>query len=99
MPTSANIVVVLSKRTQHVRPNNVRCYWPTMLRPFAWVFTSSSEVSVNKQTKATHATGFWSGIDSHVQKACFEKPARVYTKAIFQAIYLQNVYAVYVSVH
>ena len=33
--TSANIVVVPCKRTQHVCPNNVACCWPTMLRPFA----------------------------------------------------------------
>ena len=33
--TSANIVVVPCKRTQHVGPNNVACYWSTMLRPFA----------------------------------------------------------------
>ena len=36
--TSANIVVVPCKRMQHVRPNNVACCWPTMLRPFAWAF-------------------------------------------------------------
>ena len=35
--TSANIVVVPFKRTQHVGSNNVACCWPTMLRPFAWV--------------------------------------------------------------
>ena len=40
VPTSANIVVVPCKRTQHVRPNNVACCWPTMLRPFAWAFRS-----------------------------------------------------------
>ena len=34
--TSANIVVVPCKRTQHIRPNNVVCCWPIMLRPFAW---------------------------------------------------------------
>ena len=28
--TSANIVVVPCKRTQHVGPNNVVCCWPTM---------------------------------------------------------------------
>ena len=32
--TSANIVVVPCKRTQHVGPNNVACCWPTMLRLF-----------------------------------------------------------------
>ena len=32
--TSANIVVVPCKRTQHVGPNNVACCYPTMLRPF-----------------------------------------------------------------
>ena len=32
--TSANIVVVPCKRTQHIRPNNVACCWPTMLRLF-----------------------------------------------------------------
>ena len=37
--TSANIVVVPYKRTQHVGPNNVAYRWPTMLRPFAWAFT------------------------------------------------------------
>ena len=35
VPISANIVVVPYKRTQHAGPNNVACYWPTMLRPFA----------------------------------------------------------------
>ena len=35
VPTSANIVVVQCKRTQHVVLNNVACCWPTMLRPFA----------------------------------------------------------------
>ena len=38
MPTSANIVVVSCKRTQHVGPSNVACCWPTILRPFAWAF-------------------------------------------------------------
>ena len=33
--TSANIVVVPCKRTQHVGPNSVACCWPAMLRPFA----------------------------------------------------------------
>ena len=33
--TTANIVVIPCKRTQHVGPNNVVCCWPTMLRPFA----------------------------------------------------------------
>ena len=36
--TSANIVVVPCKRTQHVGPDNVASSWPTMLRPFAWAF-------------------------------------------------------------
>ena len=35
VPTSANIVVVPCKGTQHVGPNNVACCWPTMLSPFA----------------------------------------------------------------
>ena len=39
VPTSADIVVVPCKRTQHVGPNNVTCCWPTVLRPFAWAFT------------------------------------------------------------
>ena len=30
VPTSANIVVVPCKRTQHVGPNNVACCWPTI---------------------------------------------------------------------
>ena len=30
--TSANIVVVPCKRSQHVGPNNVACCWPTLLR-------------------------------------------------------------------
>ena len=37
--TSANIVMVPCKRTQHVGPNNVACCWPTMLRPFGWTLT------------------------------------------------------------
>ena len=40
--TSANIVVAPCKRTQHVGPNNVACCWPTMLRPFARTFKSTS---------------------------------------------------------
>ena len=41
---SANIVVVPCKRTQqvttlYVGPNNVGCYWSTMLGPFAWALT------------------------------------------------------------
>ena len=39
MPTSANIVVVRCKRTQYVGPNNVACFWLTMLRPFVWALT------------------------------------------------------------
>ena len=38
VPTSANIVVIPCKRTQHVGPNNVACCWPIILRPFAWAF-------------------------------------------------------------
>ena len=38
VPTSADIVEVPCKRTQHVGPNNVGCCWPRMLRPFAWAF-------------------------------------------------------------
>ena len=38
--TSANIIVVPCKRTQHVGLNNV-CCWPTMLRPFAWDLNKS----------------------------------------------------------
>ena len=41
--TSANIVVILCKRTQHVGPNNVACCWPTMLRPFAWALSPPIE--------------------------------------------------------
>ena len=40
--TSANIVVVPCKRTQHVGPNNVACCWPTMLRLFAWALKVST---------------------------------------------------------
>ena len=39
VPTSANTVVVPCERTPNVGPKNVACCWPTMLRPFAWVFT------------------------------------------------------------
>ena len=39
--TSANIVVVPCKRTQHVGPIKVACWCLTMLRPFAWAFTRS----------------------------------------------------------
>ena len=42
MPTSANVVVVPCKGTQHVGPNNVACCWPTMLRPFAWALSGGS---------------------------------------------------------
>ena len=38
--TSANTDVVPCKRMQHVRPNNIACCWPTMLRSFAWAFSS-----------------------------------------------------------
>ena len=38
--TSANIAVVLCKRTQHVGPKNVTCSWPTMLRPFTWALVT-----------------------------------------------------------
>ena len=41
VPTITNIVVVPCKRTQHVVPNNVACYWPTMLRPFALALNSN----------------------------------------------------------
>ena len=40
--TSANIVVVPCKRTQHVGPNNVACCWPTMLCLFAWALKVST---------------------------------------------------------
>ena len=44
--TSANIVVIPCKRTQHVGPNNVACCWPTMLRPFAWALRVRSLYSI-----------------------------------------------------
>ena len=47
VPTSANIVVVPCKRTQHVGPNNVACCWPTMLHPFEWTFTEKTVARVH----------------------------------------------------
>ena len=45
----ANNVVVPCKRTQYVGPNNVACCLPTMLRSFAWTFTSSNCIFMQLQ--------------------------------------------------
>ena len=50
VPTSANIVVVPCKRTQHVGPNNVGCCWPTMLRLFCMGLKTHS----NGRNKSQH---------------------------------------------
>ena len=55
MPTSANIVVVPCKRTQHVGPNNVACCWPTMLCPFAWALTHAKTTAIHRVVNGSYA--------------------------------------------
>ena len=54
VPTSANIVVVPCKPTQHVGPNNVACCWPTTLRPFAWALTLEASAAHQTSQAKTH---------------------------------------------